>query len=111
MRRRLTPFPIVENTLSLLTPFIAYIPADALGLSGVLAVVAIGLYLGRSGRPSFVGDAGAGRRDVDVVAFLLESTIFILIGLDLPYLHGALRQYSLGFLLALSAAATDVSSL
>src|SRR5436190_18299152 len=38
--------PPVQVTISLLTPFVAYLPADRLGLSGVLAVVTAGLYLG-----------------------------------------------------------------
>src|SRR5881409_3229628 len=38
--------PPVQVTISLLTPFAAYLPADRLGLSGVLAVVVAGLYLG-----------------------------------------------------------------
>src|SRR5437016_4663384 len=37
----------IEITVSLLTPFAAYLPAERLGLSGVLAVVTAGLYLGR----------------------------------------------------------------
>ena len=47
IRRRIGKAPVVENTISVLTPFAAYIPAERLGTSGVLAVVAVGLYLGR----------------------------------------------------------------
>src|SRR6185437_3852568 len=39
--------PIVENTMSLLSPFLAFVPADAIGASGVIAVVTLGLYLSR----------------------------------------------------------------
>ena len=49
VRRRVRGSPIVENTISLLTPFFAYLPAEWLGLSGVLSVVAVGLYFGRLG--------------------------------------------------------------
>ena len=42
VRRRTPKFPIVENTISLLSPFLAYIPADWLGLSGILAVQRLG---------------------------------------------------------------------
>jgi CPA1 family monovalent cation:H+ antiporter len=38
--------PAVEITLSLLTPFAAYLPAESLGVSGVLATLAAGMYLG-----------------------------------------------------------------
>src|SRR2546422_2067453 len=45
--------PEVENTISLLTGYAAYLPAERLGVSGILAVVATGLFLGRVG-PRFV---------------------------------------------------------
>src|SRR2546427_3118403 len=41
--------PEGENTISLLTGYAAYLPAEHLGVSGILAVVATGLYLGRVG--------------------------------------------------------------
>ncbi len=84
LRRRLTPDPLIENTISLLTPFLAYLPANALNVSGVLAVVATGLYLGRQG-PRFITSAtrlqaGGMWRMID---FLLNSLLFILLGLQL----------------------------
>ena len=84
LRRRLTPDPLTENTISLLTPFLSYLPAETLHVSGVLAVVATGLYLGRQG-PRFVTSAtrlqaGALWRMID---FLLNSLLFILLGLQL----------------------------
>ncbi|HEY6676727.1 MAG TPA: cation:proton antiporter, partial [Terrimicrobium sp.] len=45
LQRRLDD-PPVQITISLLTPFAAYLPAEQLGLSGVLAVVTSGLYIG-----------------------------------------------------------------
>ncbi len=80
MRSRLD-HPVVENTISLLTPFVAYLPAEAVGTSGVLAVVTVGLYLGRRA-PRIVSprtrvQAGA---MWEMVAFLLEGLIFVLIG-------------------------------
>ena len=83
-RRRLTPDPLVESTISLLTPFVAYLPAEALHVSGVLAVVTAGLYLGRQ-VPRFVTSAtrlqtmGMWR----MIDFLLNSLLFILLGLQL----------------------------
>jgi CPA1 family monovalent cation:H+ antiporter len=81
IRRRIRA-PLVENTISLLTPFIAYIPADQLGVSGVLAVVTVGLYLGRLA-PSLLSPATRIRAvDMwDMVEFLLEGLVFVLIGL------------------------------
>ena len=52
----MTPDPLIENTISLLTPFAGLPAGEALHVSGVLAVVATGLYLGRQG-PRFVTSA------------------------------------------------------
>src|SRR5256884_6531465 len=82
--------PEVENTISLLTGYAAYLPAERLGVSGILAVVATGLYLGRVG-PRFVA-ADTRVQNVgmwDVVVFALEGLIFIITGLALrPSLGG-----------------------
>ena len=45
LRRRLNDAP-VEITISLLTPFAAYLPAERLGLSGVLATATAGVFVG-----------------------------------------------------------------
>jgi len=76
--------PEVENTISLLTGYAAFLPAERLGVSGILAVVATGLYLGRVG-PRFVA-ADTRVQNVgmwDVVVFVLEGLIFIITGLAL----------------------------
>ena len=82
--------PEVENTISLLSGYAAYLPAEYLGVSGVLAVVALGIYLGRVG-PRFVA-ADTRVQNVgmwDVVVFVLEGLIFILTGLALrPIIEG-----------------------
>ena len=84
LARRHIHDPEVENTISLLTGYAAYLPAERLGVSGVLAVVATGLYLGRVG-PRFVSaDTRVQNSGMwDVVVFLLEGLIFILTGLGL----------------------------
>ncbi len=89
LRRRMEPNPTVENTISLLSPFAAYLPAEALNVSGVLAVVALGLYAGRQG-PRFVSastrlQAGAMWAMID---FLLNGLLFILVGLQLHTIVG-----------------------
>jgi CPA1 family monovalent cation:H+ antiporter len=75
--------PLVESTLSLLTPFAAYLAADSLHVSGVLAVVVTGLYLGHhAGQAHFatrLQDMAVWR----VTTFILESVAFALIGLQL----------------------------
>jgi CPA1 family monovalent cation:H+ antiporter len=91
LRERIAGSSVVENTISLLSPFIAYMPANALGTSGVLAVVAAGLYLGRRA-PHIV--SAQTRLQANgmwaIVTFLLEGLIFIFIGLELPAVIAAL---------------------
>jgi CPA1 family monovalent cation:H+ antiporter len=83
LRRRLDD-PPVENTVSLLSGFAAYLPAYALDLSGVLSVVAAGVYLGRVG-PRIVSSRTRlqAQEMWQMVVFLLNGLIFILIGLQL----------------------------
>lgn len=92
IRRRLDD-PPVENTISLLTGFAAYLPANALHLSGVLAVVAAGIYLSRrsfriSSSPRTRLQSGEMWEMVD---FLLNGILFVLVGLQL---HGILDRLS-----------------
>ena len=107
VRRRVRGYPIVENTISLLTPFFAYLPAEWLGCSGVLSVVAIGLYLGRLG-PRIV--PAATRIQLEsmwvMVQFILESLVFILVGLELPYILPTLQSHPVGTLLRYAAVIT-----
>jgi CPA1 family monovalent cation:H+ antiporter len=100
VRRRVRGAPIVENTLSLLTPFFAYLPAEWLGLSGVLSVVAVGLYFSRMG-PRIVPAATRVQAESMwlMVQFILESLVFILVGLELPSVLRGLSPYSLRTLL------------
>ncbi len=83
MRRRIHD-PIVANTLSLMTAYAAYIPAEWAGTSGVVAVVTTGLILGRRG-PRMV-DAATRVQAQQVwalVLFILNGLIFLLIGLQI----------------------------
>jgi CPA1 family monovalent cation:H+ antiporter len=93
VRVRMRRSSVVENTLSLLSPFIAFIPADQAGCSGVLAVVSMGLFLGRGG-PRIVTAATRLQAVAmwQMLTFLLEGLIFILIGLELPQVVRALSS-------------------
>ena len=77
--------PPVEVLLSLVTPFAAYLPADAIGLSGVLAAVTAGLIVG-----SRLGTViGPSTRILwlstwKMVDLVLNGFAFVLIGLELP---------------------------
>ncbi len=105
LRRRLHD-PLLENALSLLTPFAAFLPAEEAGASGVLAVVVAGLYLGR--RAPVLLTSGArlqGQALWGMVTFLLEGLVFALIGLQLPQVLEALGDDS-GLALRTAAAVT-----
>jgi Na+/H+ antiporter len=77
--------PPIEITLSLLTPFAAYLPAEQMHVSGVLAVVTAGLYYGWH-----VPELTSSRTRLEagpvweMVEFLLNGFIFLLIGLQVP---------------------------
>jgi CPA1 family monovalent cation:H+ antiporter len=84
--------PPVEITISLFTGYAAYLPAEELGASGVIAAVTIGLYMGS--QTSRVTNATVRLQSFaiwNVLAFLLNSFLFILVGLQLPQLLDQLR--------------------
>jgi CPA1 family monovalent cation:H+ antiporter len=88
--------PLLLNTFSLLVPFVAYAAAEALDASGVIAVVVVGMYLGY--RASSVDFALRLQEQAvfRMVDFVLESSVFALIGLQLPVVLRALGAYSAG---------------
>lgn len=100
-----------QIVVSLVVPFAAYLPADALGLSGVLAALATGLVLGQ--RPLGLDPSGHIRISEfwEVLVFLLESVLFVLIGLQLHHLLpavGALPAGEVGLLAGLTVGAVVV---
>src|SRR6266536_818810 len=83
LRRRIDD-PIIDNTMSLVAPFAAYLPAEVIGASGVLAVVVTGLYLGYQAPVTMTAASRLVSKSVwKVVEFLLQGTVFTLIGLQL----------------------------
>jgi monovalent cation/hydrogen antiporter len=94
----------VEIALSILTPYAAYLAAEWLHASGVLAVVTCGLYLSRKSShffsPSVRLQAGA---VWDSLTFVLNGLVFVLIGLQLPYILEAIRGCSRSTLLLYGA--------
>jgi CPA1 family monovalent cation:H+ antiporter len=90
VRTRIEDTP-VEITISLLTPYAAFLPAQQLGVSGVIATVAAGLYLGRRGSHIMGPDARlTGRAVWQTITFLLNGAVFIITGLEVPLLLRAL---------------------
>ena len=97
---------LIETTLSLMTPYAAYLLAERFDVSGVLAVVAAGLYSGW--RDPVRMDAEARQTAYGVwslVIFWLNGIAFVLLGLQFPSIYGAVRhQFSIPFLVGLTAA-------
>jgi monovalent cation/hydrogen antiporter len=77
--------PAVAVTLTILTPYIAYLPAEKLGFSGVLAVVAAGLYISHRSWEALGPESRLQRETIwQLLDYLLNGIIFILIGLQFP---------------------------
>jgi Na+/H+ antiporter len=108
IRRRLDDVP-VEITISLLTGYAAYLPAEALHVSGVLAAVTSGIVLGwRAPQISTARMRIQGYAVWETLIFLLNALLFVLIGLQLPTILDGLSARPAGELLlwcvAISAA-------
>jgi len=88
--------PPIEITLSLLTPFVSYLSAEQFGVSGVLAVVSTGLYHGWR-IPEFTTSRTRLQAAPvwEMVEFLLNGFIFLLIGLQVPEILRHLAHRSL----------------
>jgi CPA1 family monovalent cation:H+ antiporter len=97
--------PVIEIMLSLMTPFAAYLAADRLGTSGILAVVAAGLYSGwRDPVRMDVETRQSAFAVWGLLVFWLNGTAFVLLGLQFPELFSAVRgQFSIGQLLGFTA--------
>ena len=103
VRRRIED-PLVENVLSLATPFLAYLPAEEVRGSGILAVVVCGLVLGHSSPTLLSSTSRLQTQPVwNVVVYLLEGGVFLLIGLQLPGIVDGLDAYGAGQLTAWSS--------
>ncbi|MFD8291726.1 Na+/H+ antiporter [Streptomyces lavendulae] len=85
--------PLLQNTLSLLIPFVAYAAAERVHASGVLAVVVVALYLGHRNWQVDFATRLQEEAVWKVVAFVLESVVFALIGLQLPVVLKGLGEY------------------
>jgi Na+/H+ antiporter len=99
LHRRLDD-PPVQITISLLTPFAAYLSAERIHVSGVLAVVAAGLFLGWQS-PQILSSRTRLNAHVfwEMVVFLLNGLVFVLIGLQLRGILERLSGQSLTTLL------------
>ena len=83
MRKHLTEVP-ADTALSFVAPYLAYVPAEQVGASGVLAVVTAGLLLAHKApvlqtAPSRLSE----RINWSSITFVLENAVFLLIGLQI----------------------------
>ncbi|PVG82517.1 Na+/H+ antiporter [Nocardioides gansuensis] len=81
--RHLVSDPVLDTAISLVTPFAAYLLAEELHSSGVVAVVVAGLLLGHKAPVIQTAQSRIAERiNWSTIAFLLENTVFLLIGLQ-----------------------------
>ncbi len=94
-----------ELTISLFSAYGAFIPADQLGVSGILAAVTAGIYLGfRAPEIASVESRMQSLAMWSVLTFLLNATLFILIGLQLPAIVDGLGGRPAGQVIGYAAA-------
>jgi len=87
----------IEITISLITPYLAYLAAESVHSSGVLATVVCGLYLGHESSIYLSTRARLQAAAVwETLNFALNGIVFILIGLQLPYILSDIRGASVG---------------
>jgi monovalent cation/hydrogen antiporter len=88
VRRRIDDPPI-EVALAVLTGYLAYLPASALGVSGVLAAVTVGVYMGwYTPELTSVETRLSGNAFWEILTFLVNALLFVLVGLQLrPIVH------------------------
>src|ERR1700761_3690017 len=87
--------PPIEITLSLMAPYVSYLLAESIHVSGPLATVVCGLYLGHKSSEVFSTQARLENAAVwNTLDFLLNGIVFILIGLQLPFILKGIRGIS-----------------
>jgi Na+/H+ antiporter len=92
----------IEIAISILVPYTAYFAAEELRTSGVLAVVTCGLYLSRKSAQFFSPGVRIQATAVwTALTFVLNGIVFVLIGVQLPVILGAIGSYSLAALIRL----------
>ncbi|WP_243704915.1 sodium:proton antiporter [Micromonospora sp. KC723] len=101
--------PLTANAISLATPLVAYLCAEKVHVSGVLAVVVAGLIIGHDA-PRWA--SGESRLQISavwrLVDFLLEGVVFLLIGQQLPEVVRGLEQYDMSTVIAAVAVTVGV---
>jgi Na+/H+ antiporter len=96
----------IEIVISILVPYAAYLMGDRAHVSGVIAVIACGMYMSRKS-PEYMSPQVRLQATAvwDALTFVLNGIVFVLIGLQLPYVMGqisgmsrvVLLEYGVGF--------------
>jgi monovalent cation/hydrogen antiporter len=96
MVRRWITDPVLDTTLSFAAPYVAFLPAEEIHASGVLAVVVTGLLLGHKA-PVLQSASSRIAENINwrTVQFLLENVVFLLIGLQIRPLINSVRHEDL----------------
>ena len=89
--------PVLNTTISFAVPFLAFIPAEEIGASGVLAVVVAGLVTGHNSARFFSAqDRISERINWRTAQFVLENGVFLLMGIELKSLVEQVQDDNLG---------------
>jgi monovalent cation/hydrogen antiporter len=95
LRKRVTD-PLMDTAISFLTPFAAFVAAEEVHASGVISVVVAGLLLGHKAPIIQTAQSRITERITwRTVAFVLENTVFLLIGLQLDWILAGLADSTL----------------
>ena len=87
--------PPVELTISIVSGYLAFLPAAALGVSGVLAAVTVGIYMGwHTAELTNASTRLQGTGVWEVLFFALNAVLFGLVGLQLPAILDGLSTFS-----------------
>jgi len=107
--RKRTTDADVNVTISLLTGYAAFVPADVIGASGVLATVTAGIYMGIRGPAILPARVRLQGYFVwNIVDFIVNAVLFVLIGLQLHAVVDGLSGYSATTLFGYAAAVAGV---
>ena len=97
--------PVFSVVVTFLAPALAYIPAEHLGVSGVLAAVVGGIYTGRHAARTMSSEVRvSGSAAWQVLLFLINGGVFILIGVQLPAVLEGIEHRPVGELIGLAVA-------
>ena len=99
LRRRMihlaSPDPTVITLVTVLTPYVAYITAEWLHVSGILAVVAAGLWASAHEVPELTAEQRQHTRQVwRMIGFAMNGLVFVILGLELPGMITGVSRYA-----------------